>query len=289
VTIVELASGERTGIELAFTPDRLIGSTDGYMVAAANLAVGTVAFIELVRGREVSRITGLSSIRDLMFGADAAFLYVAAEGLTGIGVVDVARGKLIEEISVANLRSSDVTGLTRSPSGRTGYVKTRGGAAISLIDLRNFRPIGQLDAGLDAGKAFPTGSGGYLVVPDNSEKIVTIVSQSSLTAVAMLEGAAEMATVYSGWFDTIALVPSSTERKLLVYDLDRLARAPDIPLPGKPGPGAVTPDGAKLYIALEGAKQVAVIDLRTRRLTQTIPIGSDPVAAIMGRSFDICH
>jgi DNA-binding beta-propeller fold protein YncE len=159
VTIVELASGGRTGIDLAFTPHRLIASTDGYMLAAADLSVGTVAFIELVRGREVSRITGLSSIRDLMFGADAAFLYVAAEDLTGIGVIDVARGKLVEEISVANLRSGDVTGLTRSPSGRTGYVKTRGDAAVSLIDLRNFRPIGRLDAGLDAGKAFPTGTG----------------------------------------------------------------------------------------------------------------------------------
>jgi YVTN family beta-propeller protein len=105
----------------------------------------------------------------------------------------------------------------------------------------------------------------------------------------MLEGTAEMATVYSGWFDTIALVPSSTDRKLLVYDLDRLARAPDIALPGEPGSGAVTPDGAKLYVALEGAKQVAVIDLRTRKLARTIPTGSGPVAAIMGRSFDICH
>jgi len=98
-----------------------------------------------------------------------------------------------------------------------------------------------------------------------------------------------MTTVHSGWFDTLALVPSATERKLLVYDLDRLSQAPDIPLPGSPGQGAVTQDGAKLYIALEDASKVAVIDLQRRRLLRTIAVASNPVAAIMAKSFDVCH
>ena len=71
-----------------------------------------------------------------------------------------------------------------------------------------------------------------------------------------------MATVYSGWFDTLALVPSRSERKLLIYDLDRLANGGEVSLRGTPGPGAVTPEGTKLYLALEGTHQVAVIDLQ---------------------------
>jgi hypothetical protein len=105
----------------------------------------------------------------------------------------------------------------------------------------------------------------------------------------MLKGGAGMTTVHSGWFDTLALVPSAVERKLLVYDLDRLSRAPDITLPGSPGPGAVTQDGAKLYLALEDASKVAVIDLQRRVLLRTIAVAPNPVAAIMARSFDVCH
>jgi DNA-binding beta-propeller fold protein YncE len=289
VSVVDLANGRRSAIDLDFAPQRLIGSPDGYMVAAADPSAGAVAFIELMRTRIVSRITGLSPIRDLMFGPDGAFFYLAAERLNGIGVVDVARGTLIEDISIPSLRSGDAAGLTRSPSGRMGYVKARGNRMISLFDLSNFRPVRELEVGRQADKAFPTGFGGYLVVPDNSEKTVTIVANASLTIAAMLNGAPGMATVYSGWFDTLALVPSATERKLLVYDLDRLSQAADIALPGTPGPGAVTQDGAKLYLALGDASKVAVIDLQLRKLIRTIAVASNPVAAVMGKSFDVCH
>ena len=289
VSVADLANGRRVTIDLDFTPRRLIASPDGYVVAAADLSAGSVAFVELMRNRVVSRITGLSPIHDLMFGPDGAFLYVAAERSDGIGVVDVARGKLIEESAVSGLRSAQAAGLTRSPSGRMGYVKAQGSRTISLVDLSNFRPVREIEVGRDALKAFPTGFGGYLVVPDNSEKTVTIVANASLTVAAMLKGGAGMTTVHSGWFDTLALVPSATERKLLVYDLDRLSQAPDIPLPGSPGRGAVTQDGAKLYIALEDASKVAVIDLQRRVLLRTIAVASNPVAAIMAKSFDVCH
>jgi len=289
VSVVELANGRRVAIDLDFTPQWLIASPDGYVVAAADLSAGSVAFVELMRNRVVSRITGLSPIHDLMFGPDGAFLYVAVERSDGVGVVDVARGKLIEEIAVSGLRSAQAAGLTRSPSGRMGYVKAQGSRTISLVDLNNFRPVREIDVGRDALKAFPTGFGGYLVIPDNSERTVTIVANASLTVAAMLKGGAGMTTVHSGWFDTLALVPSATERKLLVYDLDRLSQAPDIPLPGSPGRGAVTQDGAKLYIALEDASKVAVIDLQRRVLLRTIAVASNPVAAIMAKSFDVCH
>ena len=289
VSVVELANGRRVAIDLDFTPQWLIASPDGYVVAAADLSAGSVAFVELMRNRVVSRITGLSPIHDLMFGPDGAFLYVAVERSDGVGVVDVARGKLIEEIAVSGLRSAQAAGLTRSPSGRMGYVKAQGSRTISLVDLNNFRPVREIEVGRDALKAFPTGFGGYLVIPDNSERTVTIVANASLTVAAMLKGGAGMTTVHSGWFDTLALVPSATERKLLVYDLDRLSQAPDIPLPGSPGRGAVTQDGAKLYIALEDASKVAVIDLQRRRLLHTIAVASNPVAAIMAKSFDVCH
>ena len=289
VSVVELANGRRVAIDLDFTPQWLIASPDGYVVAAADLSAGSVAFVELMRNQVVSRITGLSPIHDLMFGPDGAFLYVAVERSDGVGVVDVARGKLIEEIAVSGLRSAQAAGLTRSPSGRMGYVKAQGSRTISLVDLNNFRPVREIDVGRDALKAFPTGFGGYLVIPDNSERTVTIVANASLTVAAMLKGGAGMTTVHSGWFDALALVPSATERKLLVYDLDRLSQAPDIPLPGSPGRGAVTQDGAKLYIALEDASKVAVIDLQRRRLLHTIAVASNPVAAIMAKSFDVCH
>jgi YVTN family beta-propeller protein len=289
ISSVDLKSGRRSSIDLDFVPQRLVGSADGNLVVAANFSTGTVAFIELMRGRVVSQVTGLPAIRDLMLGSDGAFLYVAADRMKGVGVIDVARGRLIEEIPTLGIHPGDIAGLTRSPNGRLGYAKARNDGAMTVLDLSNFRSIRKLNVGRDSAKAFPTGFGGYLVVPDNTEGTVMIVANSSLSVAAMLKGVAGMTTVYSGWFDTLALVPSSTERKLLIYDLDQLAEARMISLPAKPGAGAVTPEGTKLYLALNDTGQVAVIDLQTQRLTKTIEVGSEPGSAIMARSFDICH
>src|SRR5262249_42082913 len=289
VSIVDLKDGQQTGVELNFAPQRLLNSADGNLVAAVEPAAGTIAFIELAREREVRRIAELPPIRDLMFGADGAFLYVAAEGLKGVGVIDIARGKLIEEIPTYGIVPGAISGLTRSRSGGLGYAKARDGRSISVLDLGNFRLVQQLDVGRAATKAYPTGVGGYLVVPDSVEKTVTVVANSSMSVAAMLKGSSGMSTVYSGWVDTLALVPSRNEKKLLVYDLDQLAKAGEIALPGAPAQGAVNLEGAKLYLAVEGTRQVTVVDLQKRQLMKPIEIGHEPLAAIMARSFDVCH
>jgi hypothetical protein len=98
-----------------------------------------------------------------------------------------------------------------------------------------------------------------------------------------------MSSIYSGWFDEVAMVASATEPKLLALDLDRLAPAGEIALPGVPGPGAVTADGAKLYVPIAGADAIAVIDMRNRRLLKTIAVDAAPSAAVVSRSFDVCH
>src|SRR5262249_60714959 len=115
--VADVAHGRPVAMGVGFAPRWLIASPDGYAAAAADLSGGSVAFVELMRNGVVSRITRLSPIHDLMFGPDGAFLYVAAERSDGVGVVDVARGKLIEEIAVSGLRSAQAAGLTRSPSG----------------------------------------------------------------------------------------------------------------------------------------------------------------------------
>jgi DNA-binding beta-propeller fold protein YncE len=289
VSIVDLKTGAGTQLQLGFVPQRLVSNTDGYLVAAASLDDGIVASVDLARNRVVARLDGLSALRDVMFGADGAFLYVVAEGMAGVGVIDARRGKLVDRIEMPGRQSGELGALTRSPSGRIGYVKARGNATVSTFDLANFKALRDVKVGRDAAKAFPTGTGGYLVVPDNAERTVTIVSEATLTIGAMLPAGRDMTSVYSGWFDTLALVPSASDRKLYMYDLDRIASAGDISLPGPPGLGAVTQDGGKLYLAIASTGQIAVVDLRSRKLERLIKVSGEPVAAVMSRSFDVCH
>ena len=54
--------------------------------------------------------------------------------------------------------------------------------------------------------------------------------------------------------------------------------------------GVVTPDGKKLYIALSGSNQVAVIDTRSRKLVTLIDdVGEEPWGATMVGALNYCH
>ena len=64
----------------------------------------------------------------------------------------------------------------------------------------------------------------------------------------------------------------------------------EIPLKSSPETGVTTPDGTKLYVALSGTDQVAVIDTRQRRvLTMIAGVGKEPWGAHMVGAINYCH
>ncbi len=99
-----------------------------------------------------------------------------------------------------------------------------------------------------------------------------------------------MTGINTGWFETTAFVISRGDKKVVVIDLVEMTVAGEIALPGTPETGVVTPDGAKLYVALGGSDQVAVIDTRTATLVGTIDdVGKEPWGATMGGAINYCH
>jgi YVTN family beta-propeller protein len=129
-----------------------------------------------------------------------------------------------------------------------------------------------------------------MLVPNSGGRTVSIIDTTTLDVVATLPGAADVTAVNTGWFDSVAFVISRGENRAVVLDLIEMKGIGDIPLPTAPGPGVVTPDGKKLYVALSGSDGMAVIDTRARRLLKLIEdVGHEPWGATMGRSNNYCH
>lgn len=310
IVLVDLVSGKQREVDPGFPAQKLWLSGDATLLAAVDLAGGKIAFVDLVHRRARSQVSVAGPIRDLLFSADDKNLFFAADGLDGIGVIDVARGQSLAPIPAFSPGGAIITGLTRSPDGLVSYAVGDGGRAIRFEQPQDWPPgaidgragaaatepaeagpylVAPIEVATDVGKLFPTGYGKYLVALDNGSGTVTLAATASAKPVATLHGLAAMSTVYSGWFDAVSIVASATEARLLVVDLDRLDVAGAIDLPGVPGSGSVTDDGSKLYVPIGAADAVAVIDLRNRRLSKIIPVAAAPSAAVMTRSFDICH
>jgi DNA-binding beta-propeller fold protein YncE len=291
VSLLDVVSGKTRTVALSAAVDRLTVGTTGQLVAASDLAGGTIALIDLGEERQdrVTMITGLPPLREVMFGDLDTALYIAAEGLSGVGVVDVAKAKLLHEIATFQPTPDGVAALARTPDGRQVLARPRGGGPISVLDPEQGRAVAQVAGGPGTMGIFPSGTGNYLLIPDDIEATLAVFRSNRLDDPVALPGAAGVIGVYTAWLDSIAFVPSAVRRSVLVYDLDKMHLVDEITLPGAPAAGAVTADSRTLYLPILDPPIVVAVDGNTRRIVATYDLPSPPLAALVAGGWGICH
>ena len=302
ISVIDLAGdGEATTIALGLEPEHMELAPNGELLAVGNIGAGSVSLVSLGEEREIARVEGLYEPHNLTFSPDGSRLYVGNLGADFVSVIDVASARVVEEIPVgegqmvAHAGDGDpeyqgVINVTRTPDGRLGFAAFGEGNRLAVLDLRNGRKKRSLELGELPWRAYSTADGRYMIVPNNGDETVSIISTSSLEEVARLRGANGMTGVNTGWFETTAFVISNAEDKLVVLDLETMQNAGEIALPGTPETGVTTPDGTRLYVSLSSTNQVAVIDTRERRLVDLIDnVGEEPWGAFMVGSLNYCH
>jgi YVTN family beta-propeller protein len=302
ISVIDLATLEASTLQLDHEPEHMELDPSERLLAVGNIGAGTVSLVALDPPKEIARVGGLFAPHNLTFSPDGSRLYVANLAADHVSVIDVASARVVDEIPVAEpsaVASADreadaefqgIINVTRTPDGRLGFAAHGEGNRLAVLDLRT----GALKASLALGslpwRAYSTADGRYMLVPNNGDATVSVVSTSTLEEVARLPGAEDMTGVNTGWFETTAVVISRGEDKALVYDLETMAKVGEIALSGAPETGVTTPDGTKLYVALSETDQVAVIDLRQRALVKTIDdVGDEPWGASMIGALNYCH
>ena len=302
LSIIDLASLTAAApVPLDREPEHIAMSPGGDVVAVGNIGAGTVSFVSLVSGRETARTDGLFEPHNMTFSADGSQLYVGNLGANFVSVIDVPSGRVVEEIAVgadktvASLAAGaesyqGVINVTSTPDGRLGFAAYGEGDRMAVIDMDSRAVVRTLELGDLPWRAFTTTDGRYMLVPNNGDRTVSVFSTDSLEEVARLPGGEDMTGINTGWFDTLAYVISRGEDKAIVLDLTTMTRVGEVALPSSPETGVVTPDGAKLYVALSGSDQVAVIDVRAMEVVELIGgVGDEPWGAHMVGAVNYCH
>jgi YVTN family beta-propeller protein len=302
ISVIDLATLEATTLRLDHEPEHMELDPSGRVLAVGNIGAGTVSLVALDPPKEIARVAGLFAPHNLTFSPDGSRLYVANLAANHISVVDVAKARVIDEIPVgepsavasadreADAEFQGIINVTSTPDGKLGFAAHGEGNRLAVLDLRTGALKADIELGSLPWRAYSTADGRYMLVPNNGEATVSVISTSTLEEVARLPGAEDMTGVNTGWFETTAVVLSRGEDKALVYDLEAMAKFGEIALPGTPETGVTTPDGTKLYVALSATDQVAVIDLRERALIGTIDgVGDEPWGVTMLGALNYCH
>ena len=301
ISIVDLRSLQTKTLELDDEPEHMALAPDGVLLAIGNIAAGTVSLVSLERAAEVARVAGLFEPHNLTFSPDGALLYVANLGANHVSVIEVASATVIDEIPVGRapmLAATEGVGaefqgiinVTATPDGRLGFAAHGEAGELAVIDLRTRAVKKSVALGELPWRAYGTADGRFMLVPNNGDRTLSVISTAALEVVATLPAAEDVTGLNTGWFETTAFALSRAGRKAVVYDLERMARVGEIALPGTPETGVTTPDGSKLYVALSDTDQVAVIDVRARALIKTIDdVGDEPWGAMMLGALNYCH
>jgi YVTN family beta-propeller protein len=301
ISIVDLATLATRTLRLDHEPEHMELDPTGVLLAVGNIGAGTVSLVSLEEEREVARVGGLFEPHNLTFSPDGALLYVANLGASHVSVIDVAKAAIIDQIKIAEppalagkegpgAEFQGIINVTATPDGRLGFAAHGEANELAVIDLRTRAlkksvPLGQLPW-----RAYSTADGRFMLVPNNGDRTLSVISTAMLEVVATLPAAEDVTGVNTGWFETTAFALSRAGRKAVVYDLEDMARVGEIALPGTPETGVTTPDGGKLYVALSDTDQVAVIDIRKRELAGTINgVGDEPWGTMMTGTLNYCH
>ena len=303
ISIVDLETFETTAtLPLGAAPEHMELSPDGRLLAVANIQGGSISLVDLAGEREIARVPGLSEPHNLTFSRDGSRLYVANLGAGHVSVIDVARARVIAEIPAAepgpvtakatnpDAEYQGIINVTASADGRLGFAAHGEAGALAVIDLDSGEKLATLSLGERPWRAYGTADGRYMIVPNNGDATVSIVSAKTLQTVATLPGAVGITGVNTDKAGKTAFVISRSEEKLVLLDLESLTPAGEIALPGKPETGVVSPHGKKLYVALSGVGKVAVIDVAGRKLIGMIDgVGAEPWGTTMAGADNYCH
>ncbi len=191
-----------------------------------------------------------------------------------------------------------VISVTASADGRLGFAAHGETGSLAVIDLASGKKLRSLALGQRPWRAYGAAHGRYMVVPNNGEGTISVISTETLEVVATLPGAAGVTGVNSDPAGHTVFAISRAENKLVLLDLNELTSAGEIALPGSPETGVISPHGKKLYVALSGpgagggadGGKVAVIDVPGRKLLGLIDgVGQEPWGTTLAGADNYCH
>jgi hypothetical protein len=108
--------------------------------------------------------------------------------------------------------------LSRSPDGRRLFVKPDGDGVV-VLDLEQRRAVSPIQAGAGSTVAYPSATGKFLLVADNEPGSVRVIGNSPELAVRVMKVVTGVDIIYTAWFDTLALVPSTTTHRIFLLAL----------------------------------------------------------------------
>jgi YVTN family beta-propeller protein len=214
-------------------------------------------------------------------GVDESKLPPADRAADGIGVVDIASGKLVNKFN----SGQDPESFDISPDGKFLYVSNEDAAEMSVLDLASGNITVRVKVGEEPEGVTVRPDGRVVYVSCEGDNEIVAIDTASLKVVGRLQTAARPRSVVFTPDSKVAFIATENGNAVNVADALKhkvlltlkIPQTEGTPTPPRPMGTVLSPDASTVFVSFGRAKSVGVIDVKTRTLTRTFEnVGARP-------------
>jgi DNA-binding beta-propeller fold protein YncE len=274
VSIVDpVTRKELRRLDVGKEPHHLMRTPDGKSLIVANAASNELHFLDPSSGAVQRRLRNIPDPYQLGYSPDSRWLVVAGNRLNRVDVY-AADGelKLVKSLSLPKTPSH----VAFSADSQTAFVTLQDSdelAAVRLSDQTLLWKLGTTD--MPAG-VWMTPDDKYLMVGMTGADHVLVIDWRAQKVVKRLptgRGAHNFRPLGDGRH---VFVSNRVDNSISLVDMQTLEKKFDISVPGGPDCMELSADRRTLWVTQRWMKQVGVVDVESRKLVATIPVGRSP-------------
>ncbi len=255
---------------MGFSPDRKT-------LLAVSIGSNSVSFIDTATNTvRHTTYVGRSPPHEAFFTPDGREVWVSVRGEDYVAILDAATGKETGRITVPNGPGMTIF----SPDGRYGYVCSSFSPETVAIEVKSRQIVGRIKQESPFCPdiaATPDGRQVWFTLKDVG-RVQVFEAAPPFKALKTIETGpitnhVNIARTRAGQFAYVTVGGLNQVKVFRTDDFSQVATIPTGALPHGLWPSG---DGSRVYVGLENADAVAVIDTGTNAVTATIPIGQGP-------------
>ena len=256
-------------------PHHLLLTPDQKAVLVANAAGNDIVFLDPKTGEMIRRVPNIIDPYHIGYSPDKKWFIAAGNRLDRIDIYtsDDQDLKLVKVIKAPKTPSH----IAFTNDSKTAFVTLQDSDELIAIDLIKQETLWKMPTGKMPAGVWMTPGDTYLLIGltgSDSVQVIDWKNQKIVKEIKTGKGAHNFRPL--GDKKHIFLT-NRVDSTISLIDMEKLEKVADITgLPSGPDCMDVTPDGKELWVTFRFSKKVGVIDIPSRKLIATIPVGKSP-------------
>jgi YVTN family beta-propeller protein len=253
----------------------LMITPDQKSVLVANAASDDVVFLDPKTGRIQSRLPNIIDPYHIGYSPDKKWFVAAGNRLDRVDIYSANNQelKMVKIVKAAKTPSH----IAFTSDSKLTFVTLQDSNELIAIDLATQEIVWRMVVGKMPAGVWMTPGDKYLMVGltgSDSVKVIDWKQQKIVKDIKTGRGAHNFRPL--GDKKHIFLT-NRVDSTISIIDMDKMEKVDDIKgLPSGPDCMDVTADGKELWVTFRFAKKVGIIDIASRKLISTIPVGRSP-------------